>query len=166
MKRWLAAVSVVAAVTAVTVPASGQAEAAPFCGIRWGSLPKIAPTMVGEPVVNVRVGQHACFDRLVVDEHRDRHEGRRAVVAAARGRGSVLTAAHEERTLGGDDLADDALARLHADLRADVVGEPQRARDHELARRVVAKQERCALTADEYGGDAEYGVEQVLSSTL
>jgi hypothetical protein len=67
MKRWVVAASVAAALTAMTVPATAQAGAAPFCGIRWGSLPKTAPAMVAEPVVNVRAGQHACFDRFVVD---------------------------------------------------------------------------------------------------
>ena len=51
--------------TLVVAPAE---SARPYCGIWWGSLPKVAR---GDPVVapisNVRAGRHACFDRLVVD---------------------------------------------------------------------------------------------------
>jgi hypothetical protein len=57
-----------------TVPASQQAAATPsaYCGLRWGSLPKQAfgNAVAGSsqvPVRNVRAGQHACYDRLVVD---------------------------------------------------------------------------------------------------
>jgi hypothetical protein len=68
----LAAVFVaVLAVLGVAVPvmAAGGAGAAtaPYCGIRWGSLPKSVPGMTGAPVVNVRAGRHSCYDRLVVD---------------------------------------------------------------------------------------------------
>lgn len=50
-----------------TVLASGAAAAGPYCGQRWGSLPKVAtPGSTGE-VVDVRAGRHACFDRLVLD---------------------------------------------------------------------------------------------------
>lgn len=62
--------SVVVAVAAGVLPvaaATSSAQAAPYCGIRWGSLPKSVPTMVRGPLTNVRAGQHACYDRLVVD---------------------------------------------------------------------------------------------------
>ena len=48
------------------VPASG-ATAAPYCGLGWGSLEKSASGLSQAPVVNVRTGQHACYDRLVID---------------------------------------------------------------------------------------------------
>ena len=48
------------------VPASGAA-AAPYCGLVWGSLEKSAPGLSQAPVVNVRTGRHACYDRLVID---------------------------------------------------------------------------------------------------
>jgi hypothetical protein len=48
------------------VPAS-PATAAPYCGLVWGSLTKSAPGNSQAPVVNVRTGRHACYDRLVVD---------------------------------------------------------------------------------------------------
>lgn len=47
--------------------APAPAAAAPYCGITWGSLAKASPAYTGAPVVNVRAGRHACFDRLVVD---------------------------------------------------------------------------------------------------
>ena len=58
------------ALVAGTVPvasASATASAAPYCGIRWGSLAKSSATSVAGPLTNVRSGRHACFDRLVVD---------------------------------------------------------------------------------------------------
>ncbi|SNS72438.1 hypothetical protein SAMN06893096_10752 [Geodermatophilus pulveris] len=59
-------VSVLAAL-GVVVPA--PAGAAPACATAWGSLPEV----VGQAgpgddrVYDVRAGQHACFDRVVVD---------------------------------------------------------------------------------------------------
>jgi hypothetical protein len=42
--------------------------AAPYCGITWGSTPETdAGTSAGVTVTGLRAGQHACFDRLVVD---------------------------------------------------------------------------------------------------
>jgi hypothetical protein len=61
----LAAVAVT--VLGLVAPASA---AEPYCGITWGSLPKElggGSGPHGGPVTNVRAGQHACFDRLVVD---------------------------------------------------------------------------------------------------
>lgn len=57
------------------LPAARADAAGPYCGIRWGSLPKNG-TAVGDldvpghdvgGVAGVRAGRHACFDRLVVD---------------------------------------------------------------------------------------------------
>jgi hypothetical protein len=55
-------VGVLAAV--VAPPANAQG---PYCGIRWGSLPKDVGTASTAHLVNVRAGRHACFDRLVLD---------------------------------------------------------------------------------------------------
>ena len=62
----LALTSVLAAL-ALTAPAS--AAASPYCGITWGSLDKSAgtPTATSASLTGVRAGQHACYDRLVVD---------------------------------------------------------------------------------------------------
>lgn len=50
-----------------TVAASTSAQAAPYCGITWGSLQKSKPLSPTGFVTGVRSGRHACFDRLVVD---------------------------------------------------------------------------------------------------
>jgi hypothetical protein len=66
----LAIRSLVIAVAVGVVPvvaASTSAQAAPYCGITWGSLAKSSSTMVAGPVTNVRAGRHACFDRMVID---------------------------------------------------------------------------------------------------
>lgn len=62
--------SLVVAVAAGVLPvaaASTSAQAAPYCGITWGSLTKSSSPMVAGPLTNVRSGRHACFDRLVID---------------------------------------------------------------------------------------------------
>jgi len=50
-------------VTAVTAGAGNQ----PYCAIVWGSQLKSAPDLAPTPIGGVRVGQHTCFDRLVID---------------------------------------------------------------------------------------------------
>src|SRR5688500_14884529 len=47
----------------LTVPA----QAAPYCGITWGSLAKAHSAGDTESLNGVRSGRHACFDRLVID---------------------------------------------------------------------------------------------------
>jgi hypothetical protein len=44
-----------------------SATVTPYCGFRWGSLLEQHPATAVAPLVNVRAGRHACFDRLVVD---------------------------------------------------------------------------------------------------
>jgi hypothetical protein len=61
----LLVLAVTAVLTAVALPA--PAQAASYCGITWGSLAKSADTPAADMVLDVRAGQHACFDRLVVD---------------------------------------------------------------------------------------------------
>lgn len=46
-------------------PATAQAHSS--CATRWGSFAKSGPAMTKAPIVDVRAGRHACFDRLVVD---------------------------------------------------------------------------------------------------
>ncbi len=58
------ALGVVPAVALTT----SAADAAPYCGITWGSLDKTSGTLSGTAsVTNVRSGRHDCYDRLVVD---------------------------------------------------------------------------------------------------
>jgi hypothetical protein len=58
-----------AVLAALVLPATAQA--APYCGITWGSLPKEAgnhqPALAGTELAGVRVGQQTCYDRLVLD---------------------------------------------------------------------------------------------------
>jgi hypothetical protein len=58
-----------AALAALVLP--GTAQAAPYCGITWGSLAKqvgnSAPALAGTELTAVRAGQHTCYDRLVLD---------------------------------------------------------------------------------------------------
>ena len=65
MKRSVG-VLVAVVVLLLTVGVS-PAAAHPYCGIRWGSLPKAAPVMTTAEMVDVRAGRHRCFDRLVLD---------------------------------------------------------------------------------------------------
>jgi hypothetical protein len=57
------------AIAAFVLPATAQAS--PYCGITWGSLAKqagdSAPSFGGSELAAVRAGQHACYDRLVLD---------------------------------------------------------------------------------------------------
>ncbi len=58
-----------AALAALAFPSTAQA--APYCGITWGSLAKGAggnqPALEGSELTAARAGQHACYDRLVLD---------------------------------------------------------------------------------------------------
>jgi hypothetical protein len=57
------------ALAAFVLPATAQA--APYCGITWGSLAKQGPSgsnpAAGDALVNVRAGRNTCYDRLVLD---------------------------------------------------------------------------------------------------
>jgi hypothetical protein len=59
-------VFLVAAVLGGSTGASASA-ASPRCGITWGSLPKVHGDLSPGPLVNVRTGRHACYDRVVFD---------------------------------------------------------------------------------------------------
>ncbi len=64
IKSWLAVLGLLAAFIFI---APSQAQAAPYCGITWGSLAKSAGTISSASISNIRAGRHTCFDRLVVD---------------------------------------------------------------------------------------------------
>jgi hypothetical protein len=63
------------AVLALVLPVlvlPSSAQAAPYCGITWGSLAKRSTATVNAPapqghLVGVRSGRHTCYDRLVLD---------------------------------------------------------------------------------------------------
>lgn len=57
---------------ALLIPATANAHAAPYCGIRWGSVPKsstaaVNPASAPGDLTAIRSGRHTCYDRLVVD---------------------------------------------------------------------------------------------------
>ena len=62
---WLVAV-LMAAGLGLLAPAPAAATTS-YCGLVWGSTAKADPAMVESQLVNVRAGQHYCFDRLVID---------------------------------------------------------------------------------------------------
>jgi len=83
-----------ATLAALVLP--GTAQAAPYCGITWGSLVKqagnSAPALRGTELTGVRAGQHTCYDRLVLDLTRAGEGYRVRYVTAVRdqGRGAVV----------------------------------------------------------------------------
>ncbi len=67
MKFFKVCLAVVGLLAAFFLVGPAPAQAAPYCGITWGSLAKTANSGWISNVTNVRAGQHACFDRLVID---------------------------------------------------------------------------------------------------
>jgi hypothetical protein len=67
MKRWLSWLAMFVMIAGLGLVAATGAQAAPYCGITWGSLPKAGGALSTAPVTNVRAGQHDCYDRLVMD---------------------------------------------------------------------------------------------------
>ena len=61
----LLVLTLASALAAVVLPATAQA--APYCGITWGSTAKAHDASDREMVNGIRAGRHACFDRMVVD---------------------------------------------------------------------------------------------------
>lgn len=66
-RRARLAAAVLAIVTSVSFIGAVPTDAAPYCGITWGSLDKSSLAGAGGTIHNVRSGQHPCFDRLVID---------------------------------------------------------------------------------------------------
>jgi hypothetical protein len=62
----LSALLMVLAVGAVVAPSTASAQA-PYCGIYWGSLPKVSAASSSSILTGVRSGRHDCYDRLVLD---------------------------------------------------------------------------------------------------
>jgi len=51
----------------VALSAAAPAAAVTQCPTGWGSLPEDRAVDSSRPLVNVRTGQHPCFDRIVLD---------------------------------------------------------------------------------------------------
>ena len=67
MKRWLSWLAMLALIAGLGLVAATGAQAAPYCGITWGSLPKAGGALSTPPLTNVRAGRHDCYDRVVMD---------------------------------------------------------------------------------------------------
>ena len=68
LSRTLRRLGTVVGATALSLSVlTAPASAAPFCGQVWGSTPESAYQRDTERLLDVRSGQHACFDRLVLD---------------------------------------------------------------------------------------------------
>ncbi|WP_321166383.1 hypothetical protein [Serinicoccus sp. CUA-874] len=69
--------------------AAPAATAAPYCGITWGSLPKVTGyDTEPAPLTDVRAGRHSCFDRVVLDVSGDAGEYSVRYVSTYRAPGS------------------------------------------------------------------------------
>lgn len=66
-KRALSVLASCALLLGLGVLAPAAASAAPYCGIRWGSLPETATATTSAQVEGLRAGRHDCYDRLVID---------------------------------------------------------------------------------------------------
>lgn len=71
MKIPKAMVAILALLATFLIAGPAPAQAAPYCGITWGSLAKSAGTATTSSstatIDGVRAGRHPCFDRMVVD---------------------------------------------------------------------------------------------------
>ena len=68
-RQWIRRLTLTAAVALAATAVPATAQAAPYCGLTWGSLPEARAGMApaGATLDDVRAGRHACFDRLVLD---------------------------------------------------------------------------------------------------
>ncbi|CAM4041684.1 hypothetical protein [Janibacter anophelis] len=64
----LGAVAAAGALLLSAPAATPASTATPYCGIRWGSLPKVSGSGYSLGTIDdVRSGRHGCYDRLVID---------------------------------------------------------------------------------------------------
>jgi hypothetical protein len=63
---WRRIGALVVAIAAIGV-APAAVDAASPCAVTWGSLAKVDQHLSGAHLINIRAGQHDCFDRLVFD---------------------------------------------------------------------------------------------------
>lgn len=71
MKRLLSGLAALLLMLGLGMVVPTVAEAAPYCGITWGSLEKAGTGTSSSHVKDLRVGQHGCYDRLVIDLDHD-----------------------------------------------------------------------------------------------
>ena len=66
----MTAVAGIGLATPSLATSTASSASAPSCGIYWGSEPKPGNSAFSSAVVkDVRTGQHACYDRVVIDVH-------------------------------------------------------------------------------------------------
>ena len=66
-RQWIRRLTLTAAMALAATALPATAQAAPYCGLAWGSLPEVSTGADTDMVMDVRSGRHACYDRLVVD---------------------------------------------------------------------------------------------------
>jgi hypothetical protein len=67
MRKYLTWLLALITAIGIGLVAPTAANAAPYCGITWGSLAKSGGSLSTAPITNVRAGRHDCFDRVVID---------------------------------------------------------------------------------------------------
>jgi len=65
--RTAAVTFAVAAATAAGAAVTAPAATAEACAVTWGSLAKTSAPMTTRQISQARAGEHACYDRLVID---------------------------------------------------------------------------------------------------
>lgn len=88
MRRLLGLLVAVLLGLVLLAPVSSAQATAPYCGIRWGSLPKSVGAYDDGYLTGVRTGRHACFDRMVLDVQGDVSGYRVSYVDQLRAEGS------------------------------------------------------------------------------
>ncbi len=68
-RQWIRRLTLTTTAVLAAVLVPGPAQAAPYCGLTWGSQPEVGAgsAPAGATLDDVRAGRHACFDRLVID---------------------------------------------------------------------------------------------------
>jgi hypothetical protein len=68
-RQWIRRLTLTTTAVLAAVVVPGHAQAAPYCGLTWGSQPeaRAATAPAGATLDDVRAGRHTCFDRLVID---------------------------------------------------------------------------------------------------
>ncbi|MBM7502376.1 hypothetical protein JOD52_003216 [Brachybacterium muris] len=95
MKRLLSGIASLLLLVGLGMAVPTAAEAAPYCGISWGSNSETRSGYSTSHLKNLRTGKHDCYDRLVIDlDHRVTGYSVKYVSAVRRrGSGSVVSLA-------------------------------------------------------------------------
>ena len=110
-------------------------------------------------MARVRQVQHADHATAVGERRGDRGLDVVALAHDVEAR-AVRLAVQQDRALGGEGAAGDALARLHADLRDHLVLDPDRDLDAQHALALVPEHQRAAVGAGGGDGDLQHEAQQ------